>query len=397
MNSFGRCFSVGVILCGAALSVSVRGDDMLVADCLGHSVHRYDENGQWLGDFVPPGGGGLRFPHSIIWGPDLNDDGMDDVYVVGLQSAAVHCYDGVTGAPIGDGVFASGGMFSPVDLDWGPDRNDDGVPDLYVLNNASSIRVVWYDGVTGDFGGGFITGNSGGFVSGEFLVFGPDITDDGVPEIYGTSAADNRIYRFNGATGAFIDRFVQGGAGYVTGRDLLFHTDGRLYVCNGGGNSIISFDGETGGDAQVFVPSRSGGLSNPHGLIWGPDANDDGEKDLYVASQANARVIRYDGLTGDFIDVFIPSGRGGIVAAAGIIFVSTGCTRDPEWLCDGDVDGDGQVNPVDSGLVQAAFGSADEQDLCNFDVDCDGQINPVDAGIVQSLFGTCDAPRGACP
>jgi hypothetical protein len=73
------------------------------------------------------------------------------------------------------------------------------------------------------------------------------------------------------------------------------------------------------------------------------------------------------------------------------------CLRDPRWICDGDVDGDGQVNPVDSGLVQASFGSVDEQDLCNYDVDCDGQINPVDSGIVQSLFGTCEEPRDACP
>ena len=74
-----------------------------------------------------------------------------------------------------------------------------------------------------------------------------------------------------------------------------------------------------------------------------------------------------------------------------------GCVRDPEWQCDGDVDGDGQVNPVDSGLVQAAFGSTDESDRCQYDVDCDGQINPVDSGIVQSLFGTCERPRAVCP
>ena len=80
-----------------------------------------------------------------------------------------------------------------------------------------------------------------------------------------------------------------------------------------------------------------------------------------------------------------------------IIGVEGGCTRDPQWQCDGDVDGDGQVNPVDSGLVQAAFGSVDDQDLCNYDVDCDGQINPVDSGIVQSLFGTCEEPRETCP
>lgn len=74
-----------------------------------------------------------------------------------------------------------------------------------------------------------------------------------------------------------------------------------------------------------------------------------------------------------------------------------GCRRDPDWVCDGDVDGDGQVNPVDSGIVQANFGNTGEQALCNYDIDCDGQINPVDAGIVQSLFGTCEEPRDTCP
>ncbi len=87
----------------------------------------------------------------------------------------------------------------------------------------------------------------------------------------------------------------------------------------------------------------------------------------------------------------------GIDMVGSVTVNAGGCVRDPVWQCDGDVDGDGQVNPVDSGLVQASFGSVDEQDLCNYDVDCDGQINPVDSGIVQSLFGTCDAPRGVCP
>jgi hypothetical protein len=74
-----------------------------------------------------------------------------------------------------------------------------------------------------------------------------------------------------------------------------------------------------------------------------------------------------------------------------------GCVRSPQWICDGDVDGDGQVNPVDAGLVQAAFGSTDETDRCQYDMDCDGQINPVDSGIVQALFGTCEPPREVCP
>ena len=52
---------------------------------------------------------------------------------------------------------------------------------------------------------------------------------------------------------------------------------------------------------------------------------------------------------------------------------------------------------MDYGLVQAAFGSTNHQDLCNYDVDCDGQINPVDAGLVQTLFGICDPPDATCP
>jgi hypothetical protein len=73
-----------------------------------------------------------------------------------------------------------------------------------------------------------------------------------------------------------------------------------------------------------------------------------------------------------------------------------GCTRNPQWVCDGDVDGNGVVNPVDVGLVQAAFGSINEDDLCRYDLDCNGVINPVDAGLVQALFGQCDPPRDVC-
>jgi hypothetical protein len=73
-----------------------------------------------------------------------------------------------------------------------------------------------------------------------------------------------------------------------------------------------------------------------------------------------------------------------------------GCTRNPEWQCDGDVDGNGAVNPVDQGLVQANFGSQDPDDLCQYDIDCNGAINPVDSGLVQSLFGSCNPPRPPC-
>jgi hypothetical protein len=76
------------------------------------------------------------------------------------------------------------------------------------------------------------------------------------------------------------------------------------------------------------------------------------------------------------------------------------CIRNPQWVCDGDVDGNGVVNPVDAGLIQAAFCTGEDCSddvLCQYDLDCNGAINPVDSGIVQLLFGTCDPPRDVCP
>jgi hypothetical protein len=50
--------------------------------------------------------------------------------------------------------------------------------------------------------------------------------------------------------------------------------------------------------------------------VFGPDGNGDGVQDLYVASQGNGKVLRYDGRTGAFIDTF----------------ATTGPTQGPTWL-----------------------------------------------------------------
>lgn len=54
-----------------------------------------------------------------------------------------------------------------------------------------------------------------------------------------------------------------------------------------------------------FVTEGSGGLTRPRLLELGPDGNDDGVKDLYVASADTDEILRYDGATGDFIGPFI--------------------------------------------------------------------------------------------
>lgn len=62
------------------------------------------------------------------------------------------------------------------------------------------------------------------------------------------------------------------------------------------------------------MTSGSGGLSDPYGLVFGPGAN------LYVSSTDTGEVLRYNGVTGAFIDAFVPAGSGGLDSATYPLF-----------------------------------------------------------------------------
>jgi hypothetical protein len=97
-------------------------------------------------------------------------------------------------------------------------------------------------------------------------------------------------------------------------------------VCAADTNSILRYDGTTGAFKGVFVPSGSGGLTTPQGLAFGPDGN------LYVASGnffagtpfPAGSILRYEGLAGPnpgaFLGTFVPPGSGGLSTPAGLLF-----------------------------------------------------------------------------
>ncbi len=65
----------------------------------------------------------------------------------------------------------------------------------------------------------------------------------------------------------------------------------------------------------------------------------------------------------------------------------------PGPTCEGDANGDGTVDPLDSGFVLARLGC----DVGGGDPDCDaadqngdGSVDPLDSGFVLARFGTCD-------
>jgi streptogramin lyase len=81
-----------------------------------------------------------------------------------------------------------------------------------------------------------------------------------------------------------------GSGGLVSPHGLAYGPDGNLYVGSAGTNSVLRYDGQTGAFLNVFA--SGGGLQSTHGITFGPDG------DLYVAGWASDNVIRYDGQTG---------------------------------------------------------------------------------------------------
>jgi hypothetical protein len=65
-----------------------------------------------------------------------------------------------------------------------------------------------------------------------------------------------------------------------------------------------------------FTQVTFGGLSGPVGLSFGHDGR------FYVASSQTGDVLRYEGRTGAFSDVFVPAGSGRLTAPRMIAFKS---------------------------------------------------------------------------
>jgi streptogramin lyase len=234
-----------------------------------------------------------------------------DLLVGSSFTDSVLRYDETTGAFVG--VFASGGgLNSPIGLVYGPDGN------LYVTSIAvTNTRgsVLRYNGTTGAFIDAFVPSGSGGLDAPEGAVFGLD------GNLYVSSGNTGSVLRYNGTTGAFIDVFVPSGTGgLLTPLGLTFGPDGNLYVAasfisDGSlGFGVLRFDGTTGAFIDLFVPSGSGGLGTPTALVFGPDGN------LYVTMDRTHSVLRFDGATGAFIDVFVSSGSGGLSSPGYLTF-----------------------------------------------------------------------------
>jgi outer membrane protein assembly factor BamB len=78
--------------------------------------------------------------------------------------------------------------------------------------------------------------------------------------------------------------------------------DGLLYVASEGNNSVKRFNAATGAFVDDFV--AGGALTQPTGLAWDSAGN------LYVGSFDQSAVLKYHGGTGAYLGQFVASGQG---------------------------------------------------------------------------------------
>jgi sugar lactone lactonase YvrE len=253
------------------------------------SVKRYTDKGDYLGDFVLPGAGGMDGSRDLVFGPDGN------LYVTDPNLGRVLEYDGTTGEFLR--FFASGQSWS-YGLTFGPDGN------LYVCSEASG-EVFSYDGSDGKPLGTFATCDE--LLDPTGLVFGSDTN------LYVCDSVNNHVLRFDGTSGNLIDIFASC-TNLTAPRGLTFGPDGNLYVASTESGEVLRFDGQSGEYLGIFAAGPE--LTNPHmGLKFGPDGN------LYVCDNGNDTVLCYDGQTGALIgDATGPLGD--LSAPTGLVYLA---------------------------------------------------------------------------
>ncbi|HEY9886870.1 MAG TPA: PEP-CTERM sorting domain-containing protein [Candidatus Obscuribacterales bacterium] len=184
-------------------------------------------------------------------------------------------------------------------------------PAAILVSNTAGNNIVEFDEVTGAFLGEFIAPFEG-FTSPDTLIYGPD------GKLYisgGTTPETSAVYRFNPRTGKLAGKFASGG-GLLRPYGIAFGPDGNLYVSSFLTDQILRYDGETGDFIDVFAAGDGvtpTGLNGPNGLLFGPDGK------LYVTTQGSvavngvpdfsfgfpSQVLRYDLSTG-VGEVYVP-------------------------------------------------------------------------------------------
>ncbi|TDF34621.1 hypothetical protein EYS14_22960 [Alteromonadaceae bacterium M269] len=157
----------------------------------------------------------------------------------------------------------------------------------------------------------------------------------------------NAFISFNLTT--FAETLIQT-QGLSSAEHMTLDSGGNLLVTNAGSRNITRYN-TNGAFLGEFISAGSGGLGVPGCITLGPDGN------IYVCSSDTDQVLRFDGNTGAFIDVFVEAEAGGLMQPVSLVFA--GQPLD-EFRLDGEHDSDNDgVNNTDDAFPLDATETTD--------------------------------------
>jgi len=179
------------------------------------------------------------------------------------------------------------------------------------------------------------------------------------------NTAGNNVVLYDDTTGNFLGEFIAPNSGGLTRPDdLVFGPDGNLYISSGNGSTgqILRYNGRTGAFIDVFA--TGGGLTRPYGIAFGSDGY------LYTSSFLSDQILRYDAQTGAFVDVFAAGNglAGGLNGPNDLLFTPDGrllVTTQGSVAVPGDDNGDGIVSP---GEFVPDFSAGLPSQILSFDI-----------------------------
>lgn len=175
-------------------------------------------------------------------------------------------------------------------------------------------KILRFDAATGTYVDDFVPPNSGGLDEPSGMAVGPD------GNLYIASARNSRILRFDGTSGAFIGTFATNAQLPI---GLSFGPGGDLYVASRDALAVLRFDGQTGASKGVFATTNAPlpGSSDLTVNWWPWDISFRPNGNLYLSSFERQLVLQFDSTTGQYKGIFA-NGRSSsaLGRAAGLTF-----------------------------------------------------------------------------
>ncbi len=301
---------------------------MLISDIGGNKVVRFEyPSGRPIDHFIASGISDLDNSRGMAFDP------QGRLYVVSQDTDQVIRYNPVTGQFIDIFVTTNdpGNLNAPNELLWFRESGEDRL----LVSGVSNDAIKLYNS-TGQFVRNFIVSTAAAVLDGPVGFAIRPTPANGAPcvgagDIYVCSNGNDRVLRYSGTTGAFIEQvFGPGELGLDGPIDLVFDSNSDMYVSSAISNSILVQRCDQ--SKSIYIPSGSGGLLGPQGL-----AIDDSGTLVITASGGNGAVYR---APNGVVTPLLLSNAGGLSSdPVNIVFL-------PE-PCRADFNADGAINTQD--------------------------------------------------